>query len=169
MSTSQRTGDVGDVFDEKYKIYGDMLFRLCMVYIGNYADAEEAMQEAFIKLLYKAPLFTDDEHEKMWLIRITINICKDKLKSFWRKNVVSINEMEFSNSNEDDLQLTELILKLPYKYRTAIHLYYFENYKVDEISEILHISKSAVKMRLKRGREILKFELEEQEYEPARL
>lgn len=169
MAASQRAGDVADAFDQKYEIYGDMLFRLSMIYLGNYADAEEVTQEAFIKLLYKAPAFTDGEHEKSWLIRITINICKDKLGSFWRKNVVSINDMQLHDVDADDLPLTEMILKLPLKYRTVIHLYYFENYKVEEIAKILHIGPSAVKMRLKRGRDLLKFKLEGQEYEPAGL
>lgn len=162
MTSSNYTGDE---FSEKYKMYGDMLFKLSMVYLGNHVDAEEVMQEAFIKLLYKSPTFTYGDDEKKWLIRITINICKDKLKSFWRKNIVSVNEMQVYNEDVEDLQLSEIIMKLPCKYKTVIHLYYYEKYGVGEISQILHISESAVKMRLKRGREYLKIELEDTENE----
>jgi RNA polymerase sigma factor (sigma-70 family) len=161
--------DKGDVFEEKYRSYGEMLFKLSMVYLGNHTDAEEALQEAFIKLLYKAPEFADAEHEKRWLVRITINICKDKLKSYWRKNVVPMDEMQIYNENPEDYQLSELILKLPHKYRTAVHLHYYENYGVKELSRIFGISESSVKMRLKRGREFLKLELEENEYEKTGL
>jgi RNA polymerase sigma-70 factor (ECF subfamily) len=128
--------------------------------LANRADAEEAMQEAFIRLLYKAPVFAEPEHEKRWLLRITVNLCKDKLKGFWRKKVVPTDDFKTYVNEPEDLQLAELVLSMPHKYKTVIHLYYYENYNVKEISLILRISASAVKMRLKRGRELLKFELE---------
>jgi RNA polymerase sigma-70 factor (ECF subfamily) len=136
-----------------------------MVYLGNKEDAEEAMQEAFLKLIYKSPQFADSEHEKAWLIRITSNICKDMLRSVWRKRVVKTENVENYFSNPGDLNIMEDILKLPEKYKVVIHLHYFEDYSVKKMSETLRISESAIKMRLKRGREILKIELEENSYE----
>jgi RNA polymerase sigma factor (sigma-70 family) len=149
-----------DNFSVKYSLYGNMLFRICMVYLGNNEDAEEAMQEAFLKHMYNCPQFTSDEHEKAWLIRITTNICKDVLRSVWHKRVVKMEDIENYNDNPSDIHFMEEILKLPAKYKAVIHLYYFEDYSVKQISETLKTSESAVKMRLKRGRDILKIELE---------
>lgn len=161
-ATSRSTSDA---FSEKYSIYGDMIFKLSMVYLGNYADCEEVMQEVFIKLLYKAPQFESGEHEKSWLIRITINCCKDYVKNFWRKNIVSLETLEIASALPDEMELAEIILKLPYRYKAVIHLHYFEGYSTKEIAQLLHIGISAVKMRLKRGRELLKLEMEEIDYE----
>lgn len=131
-----------------------------MIYLGNKEDAEEAMQESFIKLMYKSPGFIDEQHEKAWLIRITTNVCKDMLRSIWRKRVVKMEEIENYCVHPSDIDIMEDILKLPAKYKAVIYLYYFEDYTVKEISETLGIKNSAVKMRLKRGRDILKIELE---------
>ena len=149
-----------DNFSEKYSLYSDMLFRICMVYLGNKEDAEEAMQEAFLRLVYKSPQFNSDEHEKAWLIRITTNICKDMLRSVWFKRVVKMDHIENYYDNPSDIHIMEEILKLPSKYKAVIYLYYFEDYTVKVIAEVLRITESAVKMRLKRGRDILKIELE---------
>lgn len=148
------------LFTEKYRIYGDMLYRLSMVYMSNPMDSEDVMQDAFMKLLVKAPEFNDQEHEKRWLLRITINICKNKLKEKWRRSRVPLNENMFSLETKEDHELADLIVSLPGKLKAPIHLFYFEGYKVAEIAKILQISISAVKMRLKRGREQLRLELE---------
>jgi RNA polymerase sigma-70 factor (ECF subfamily) len=131
-----------------------------MVYLGNKEDVEEAMQESFLKLIYKSPQFIDAEHEKAWLIRITTNVCKDMLRSVWHKRVVKMDVIESYYDNASHINIMEDILKLPTKYKAVIYLYYFEDYAVKQIAEILKISESAVKMRLKRGRDILKIELE---------
>lgn len=147
-------------FSEKYSFYGNMLFRICMIYLGNKEDAEEAMQEAFLKLIYKSPIFADDEHEKAWLIRISTNICKDMLRSVWRKRVIKMEDIEIYYHDSSDIHIMEEILKLPAKYKAVIYLHYFEDYTVKHISDTLKITESAVKMRLKRGRDILKVKLE---------
>jgi len=134
-----------------------------MIFLGNKEDAEEAMQESFIKLMYKSPKFIDDQHEKAWLIRITTNICKDMLRNIWRKRVVKVGEIESFYDRPSDTYIMEEILKLPAKYKAVIYLYYFEDYSIKQISETLGIKDSTVKMRLKRGRDILKIELEGEE------
>lgn len=151
---------VVDYFTEMYSRYSYMLFRICMVHLGNKEDAEEAMQESFLKLIYKRPQFTSREHEKAWLIRVTTNTCRDMLRSVWRKRVVKMEDVESYYDIPSDMHIMQEILKLPGKYKTIIYLYYFEDYSVREISEILKVSESAVKMSLKRGRDILKIELE---------
>lgn len=149
-----------DLFANKYKIYSAMMYRLCMIHLGNREDAEEAMQEAFIKLIYKSPHFSSQEHEKAWFIKVTVNICRDMLRSLWRKKVVKMEEVEVFNDNPSEMYIIEEVLRLPTKYKAVIYLHYFEDYSVKQISDILKISESAIKMRLKRGREILKIELE---------
>ncbi|MFT4143503.1 MAG: RNA polymerase sigma factor [Mobilitalea sp.] len=145
---------------EKYNLYKAMLFRIAFSYLGNKHDSEDVLQEAFIKLHYSAPNFASYEDEKRWLIRVTINLCKDHLKSFWHRNKISLDDIEaFAVTTQDHEDLLE-ILKLHPKYKIVIHLYYMEGYRISEIAKILHISESAVKMRLKRGRELLKLEME---------
>lgn len=149
-----------DHFAVKYSQYGEMLFKISMVYLGNREDAEEAMQEVFYKLLYKSPQFQDREHEKAWLIRTTVNYCKDMLRNVWRRRVVKMEDIEHYYDNTSDIDLMKEILSLPPKYKTVIHLYYYEDYSVKEIADILKIKESAVKMRLQRGRQLLRLELE---------
>jgi RNA polymerase sigma factor (sigma-70 family) len=162
INSPQRTGDE---FSEKYRMYGEMLYRLSAVLLRNKEDAEEAMQEAFIKLLYKPPDFEDSEHEKRWLIHITTNICRDMLRNVWRRRVVKLDDIDFLYEKPGDMGLMDNILMLPPKYKVVIHLYYFEDYSVKEIAHILRANESTVKMRLHRGRELLKIELEGDIYE----
>lgn len=144
---------------EKYDLHKTMLFRIAFSYLGNKHDSEDILQEIFIKLFYSAPDFASDEDEKRWLVRVTINQCKDHLKSFWNRNRISLEDIEeFATTPEDHEDLLE-ILKLHPKYKIVIHLHYFEGYRISEIAKILRISESSVKMRLKRGRELLKLEM----------
>lgn len=150
-------------FSETYDLYGGMLFKISMVYLGKKEDAEEAMQEAFYRLLHKAPQFQDAGHEKAWLIKTTVNICRDILRSSWRRRGAGMEEIQGYYDNPRDLDLMLEIMKLPANYKTVIHLYYFEDYPVKEIAAILDLKESAVKMRLQRGRQLLKIELEGEE------
>ena len=147
-------------FSNKYNLYGNMLFKIAIVNLGNKEDAEEAMQEAFYKLLYKSPEFNDDEHEKAWLIKVTVNLCRDMLRSVWHKRVVKMEDIEKYYDDPSDTGVMKEIVVLPTKYKTVIYLYHFEDYSVKQISEILKTKESAIKMRLQRGRQLLKIELE---------
>lgn len=109
--------------------------------------------------MYKSPIFADAEHEKAWIIRISTNICKDMLRSVWRKRVIKMEDIEIYYHDSSDIHIMEEILNLSAKYKAVIYLYYFEDYTVKHISETLKITESAVKMRLKRGRDILKVKL----------
>ena len=146
-------------FETSYSAHGAAVYRLAMVYLGRPADAEDVTQEVFLKLLYKAPPFADGEHEKRWLLRVTANLCRDQLKGFWRRHTVALDE-SCPLRSEEDRALLETILALPETYKGPIHLHYYEGYSVAEVAEILNLSQSAVKMRLKRGRELLKLELD---------
>ena len=155
-------------FEAKYTLYGNMLYKIAFLYFGNSYDAEDALQEVFFKLLYDSPSFKDLNHEKAWLIRVTQNKCKDMLKASRCKDTSAdkIEIADFVKANSDaKLDIIKQVIALPVKYKTAIILYYYYDYSVSEISQTLKISNSAVKMRLKRGREILKIELEDYENE----
>ncbi len=149
---------------KSYEAYANMLFRIAMVHLGSREDAEEAIQDTFIKLMEKEPEFKDAEHQKAWLIRVVTNHCKTLLGRSWRKREVKLEGTEPVPAETTELViLLQLVLALPLKYRTVIHLYYYEGYQVHEISQMIRISESAVKMRLQRGRKLLKLELEGEE------
>ncbi len=124
-------------------------------------SAEDAVQEAFIKLITKRPSFNDAEHEKAWLLRVTVNISLNMLKKAEKTDLLGESELIY-NGRSDSL-LLESVLALPVQYRTVIHLYYYEGYSIKEISSILRIPSATVGTRLARARKILKKELEEEE------
>ena len=154
--------DLEKEFEAKYNDYGKMLFRIAFLYVGNSADAEDILQDVFIKYLSGRYSFKDSDHEKAWFIRVTQNKALDFLKRKGRKNI-SLNDIEnFTyEKSTDSADVLKEILALPEKYKSSVILYYYNDCSVEEISKILKISKSAVKMRLKRSREILKTELED--------
>ena len=146
-------------FEAAYDAHSHAVFRLAMVYLGRHADAEDVTQEVFLRLLSRAPVFADGEHEKRWLLQVTANLCRDQLRGFWRKRVTELEDT-LPAAPPDELEALSAVLSLPEKYKLPIHLYYYEGYSVAEVAEILRLGQSAVKMRLKRGRELLKLELE---------
>ena len=148
-------------FEAAYDAYGPMVYRLAMVYLGCRADAEDVTQEAFLRLLRRAPAFADGEHEKRWLLRVAVNLCRGQLRGFWRRRAVEL-EPGLPVRNPESLGLAEAIVALPEQYKGPIHLHYCEGYSVAETGEILKLGQSAVKMRLKRGRELLRKEMEGQ-------
>lgn len=134
------------------------IYRLALSYCKNKADAEDVVQNTFAKLLENKRDFQDQEHVRRWLMRVAINECKNLLKSFWKRNVSSIEVLktEPEEITEQNLEFIDQIYKLAPKYRVVIHLYYFEGYRVQEIADILNISKSNVQVRLLRARNKLK-------------
>ena len=148
----------------------DAVYRIVVSYCRNAEDASDAVQNAFLKLMTTDTTFKDDDHIRKWLIRVAINECRNFWHSFWRKNVVSLDELYEGNENDpvfsaddssaDARGVYEAVLKLPDRYRTVVQLYYCENYSVDEIADILQISPSNVQTRLYRGRKKLKDILE---------
>ena len=157
-----------DEFGSIYEKYSQLLYRIAFTYLKNQDDVADLLQDVFIKRLYKAPEFESDEHEKRWMIRITVNLAKDQLKSFWRKNVIVDAEETLLQSecqgwkfNDAEKEIYTLVMELPEKQKIVTYLYYFEGYTCREIAEILNCKESAIKMRLKKAREILKMEMEE--------
>jgi len=148
-------------FEDKYYKYKKTIYGIAFAYMNNIHDTEDILQKAFIKLYNCKIIFDSEEDEKRWLIRITLNLCKDEKKSFWRKNRCNLDSVQEQGYSQEENEIIDEIRKLPSKYKDCIHLYYIEGYSVNEISKILSISESAVKMRLKRGREKLRLQMEE--------
>jgi len=134
--------------------YADTVRRICFVHLKNYHDVEDIFQDVFLKYLLCEKEFMSDEHEKAWLIRVTINACKDTLKSFFRKKVSSLEELvtEPHYIEEDNREVLEAILQLPDKYKTVIYLHYYEGYTVVEIAAILGKNQNTVYSWLSRAK-----------------
>lgn len=131
------------------------VYRVAYSYVKSPTDAEDITQEVFLKLYRAEDKFTSDENVKAWLIRVTINMSKNFLSSFWRRNKSDLPE-SIALKEKTDYVLLEALNRLNKNYRIAIYLHYYEGYSVSEISSILKISESNVKARLKRGRDKLK-------------
>ncbi|MBQ9843493.1 MAG: RNA polymerase sigma factor [Oscillospiraceae bacterium] len=136
--------------------YGDMLFRLCLVMLGNPADAEDAVQETMIRCYQKAPRFRDPEHEKAWLLKVAANLCRDQLRFRARHPQVDIDSITELAAESPDSGILEALMALPEKFRLVLVMHYVEGYRVEEIAGIIGRTPSAVKMRLQKGRNLLK-------------
>ena len=136
-----------------------MVYRLALSRVKSKEEAEDIFQEVFIKVYEKMPEFVSKEHEKYWIIRVTINLSKNFLTTAWHRKVTSLEqEIVFEELEEKDVYFE--VLRLPLKYRTILQLFYYENLKIEEIAEALKISQNTVKTRLRRAREKLKINLE---------
>lgn len=143
--------------------YGDMLFRIALTMLASKYDAEDAIQETFIRYITRAPEFQDDEYRRAWMIRVVTNVCKDMLRNRNRRFYLNPDELDGLPGNdifEDQLGVFDSVMSLPVIYREVILLYYIEDYKVKDISKILGISISAVKKRLQYARQKLSLELD---------
>lgn len=142
--------------------YQAMVYRIAYNYFGSAADADDATQDVFLKLYTQKKPFQSEEHLRHWLIRVTVNQCKDVLKSPWRKRRVSLDAIPdrpvFDTREEEEL--FREVMALPEKYRTVLNLFYYEELSVKEIAQVLGLKVSAVTTRLSRARAKLKDRLE---------
>ena len=135
--------------------YADLVFRLCMVHLKNHADAEDVFQTVFLKYTLYNKSFTSPEQEKAWLIRVTLNSCKDLLKSIFRKRTVSLDEAASVMFPEHSIVL-DAVWSLPKHYRDVVYLHYYEGYTAPEIGAILKKNPNTVYTHLTRARQMLK-------------
>lgn len=150
-------------FESCYHEYFDFVYRLSFTYVKNPADAEDVAQETFVRLYRQEGEFASEEHVRRWLLRVAVNLSKDMLRSHWNQKRQEFDEnmpKEIFGWQEDQKEIWQEVAALPEKYRLVLYLYYYEGYSVREIGQILRCSTSAVKMRLKRGREKLRESLE---------
>jgi len=140
------------------------LFRAAIAIMGSKADAEDVVQDVFVKLFEKQPYFESQEHETAWLLRVAINLCRSRLRSHWWKTTVPLLETYPARTDEQH-GIMESVLSLPLKYREVIHLYYYEGYSTKEIADLTAQQESAVRQQLTRARQKLKEFLEDENYE----
>lgn len=138
--------------------YADTVRRLCMIQLKNYADTEDIFQNVFLKYALSSRSFESPEHEKAWFIRVTINACKDLIKSFFRSRTVSLDQLMEQPGQllEDHREVLEAVISLPRKYREVIYLHYYEGYTAPQISEILGKNANTVYTLLARSKNLLK-------------
>lgn len=148
-----------DVATEALKNYADMVRRICFIYLRNYADVEDAFQDVFLKLLQSDTEFESEEHIKAWLCRVAINKCKDMTKSFFRKHVTSIEDIEIPFEDKAESDVMNAVLSLPPKYKDVVYLFYYEDYTVPEIAKLLGMKENTIYSNLHRAREMLRKEL----------
>ena len=150
--------------DEAFHRFGDRTFSAAFSVCRNHADADDAVQDTFIKYHSMGLDYESEEHIRAWLVRVAVNRAKDIAGSFWHRNRVDweayMDELPFES--EEDRGLFEAVMRLPDKYRIVIHLFYYEEYAVSEIAKILRLREGTVKSQLNRGRKLLKTMLEEE-------
>lgn len=142
--------------------YANLVYRVAYTMLKNQENAEDVFQDVFTKLCTDNIFFVNEEHKKAWIIRVTKNKCLDFIKRAENKRKVELDEniSDFKSNYNDNFVLDE-VMKLPDKYRIVIYLFYFEGYKISEISKILEINESTIKSQLVKARELLKISLKE--------
>jgi RNA polymerase sigma-70 factor (ECF subfamily) len=138
--------------------YADTVRKICFVHLKNYSDTEDVFQEVFMKLILRDHDFESEEHEKAWLIRVTVNACKDVLKSIFHRKTSSIDEIidEPSYRDADTHEVLDVVLRLPENYRVVVYLHYYEGYSAPEIADILKKKENTIYTWLARAREQLR-------------
>ena len=145
--------------------YADTVKRVCVLHLKNDADTEDIFQTVFLKYALSSTAFENEEHEKAWLIRVTINACKDLLKSFFRSRMVSLEDVrERAAVPQTSSEVLETVLRLPEKYRQVVYLPYYEGYTAPEIGRILGKNVNSVYTLITRARQMLKQALGGEEF-----
>ena len=151
-----------ELFVRIYEQHKNSIYSVIFNYLRNEADAGDLTQETFIKLYSCSKPFETDEHIKAWLIRVAVNLCKNHIRDQKKRSFEELDENIPAPENRDYSDIMSSVLSLPEKYRIPIHLYYYENYSVKQISAALSLNEATVKTRLKRGKEKLRSMLEKE-------
>ena len=153
----QKEADARKIIDK----YSDTVYRIALTRCGSVENAEDVYQEVFVKYFQTNPKFNNEEHEKAWFIRVTINnLSKNNVRLFWNKNVSELDENIIFESKEEN-DVFNVVNTLPQNYKTVIYLSYYEGYKVKEIADFMKVKEGTVKTWLFRAREILRKKLVE--------
>lgn len=147
-----------DSVDEILDRYSSMVYRLAFARTNNRFDADDILQEVFLRYIRAKSDFQGEEHRKAWLIRTTINCSKTLLASAWFRKTAPLNDSLYTEMKENS-EVYYAVLSLPVKYRTVIHLFYYEDYAVAEIADLLDFKQSTVKSQLHRARNMLRAKL----------
>lgn len=138
--------------------YADTVRRICMIHLKNHADTEDIFQNVFLKYVLSTTVFESEEHEKAWFIRVTINACRDLLRSFFRSRTVSLDTLldQPAQMTENDRTVLDAVLALPPKYRDVVYLHYYEGYTAPQIGEILKKNVNTIYTLLTRAKQALR-------------
>lgn len=152
-------------FEQAVERYGDMVFRLSFSYLKCRTDAEDVMQETLLKLYTASGPFRSADHERYWVVRVAVNECRKLLRSPWRRRVSPMEELQEAVVFDAPAQseLFQHVMALPPRYRVAIYLYYYEDYPIQEIAQIMGAKPSTVQTWLMRARGRLQTILKEAE------
>lgn len=156
-----------DSFDEILQKYSSMVYRLAFSRVHSTHDADDILQDVFLKYIRADKVFNDEEHRKAWLIKTTVNSSKTFLLSSWNRRRSSGEITDEFGENDRNLQLIETkstvysaVAELPVKYRTVVHLFYYEDMSVSDITKVTGQTENTVKSQLRRARNLLKGKLE---------
>ena len=142
---------------EVVEIYADALYRLALSYCRNRADAEDVVQDVFLKYLRHRGDFPDEASRRSWLMKVTVNTCRDLFRAPWKRRCCALEAAaEVTALMPEESAMLEAVSALPTKYRVVVHLHYYEGYTAPELAQMLGISESAVRMRLLRARQNIK-------------
>lgn len=142
--------------EEALEKHGGRILHTAYSYLHNRSDAEDILQDTMVQLIKACPAFADQEHEKAWLLRVCINLCKNKLKNPWRKTTPFPEDYPAQGIPEESLALFQAVGRLPMKYREVIHLFYYEDATTAQIAALLGKKETTVRSLLSRGREKLR-------------
>ena len=164
--SEERMGETKERLEQIFRDYYQLIYIVALSQVKNHADAEDITQEVFLKIIRHDMRYQSMEHERAWIVRVTINLCRDLLKSKWHKTSVSMEEVSEAqrgsceNFTEIQDDMMWAVLQLPEKYRNCLYLFYYEDYSIKEIAQSLEMPENTVKTNLKRGRQALKEFLE---------
>lgn len=148
--------EIADIYQRQMKT----VYRVCFAYMKNPADTEDAVQDTFYKMIKSSPAFESEEHEKAWLIRTAVNVCKNSVRHWFRKHddLADYENLQGAENIEID-DTFEVVMDLPDKYKTMVYLYYYEGYTTPEISNILQKPQSTIRNCLSEARGVLREKL----------
>ena len=158
-STFRSDEEIAEIYEREVKT----IYRVCFTYMKNAVDTEDAVSETFFRLIRSTPVFEGFEHERAWLIRCAINVCRDSLKHSWRKNkdLADYSEVLRAEDSPEISDVADVVFSLPERYRVAIYLYYYEGYTSVQIAQMLKKTNSTIRNHLHEARKILKERLGE--------
>jgi len=148
-----------DLVSNAIEKYADMVRRICFLYLRNQADVEDVFQEVFLKFMLNADSFENEQHEKAWICRVTYNQCKDLSKSFWRKKIVSIDDLEIPYEDKEDSNFMLTILNMPSHYKQILYLHFYEQMTIPEIATLLNQNTNTIYTQLRRAKTQIKNKL----------
>ena len=164
MEQAKRTAESGppipaEDIDLLFQTYADTVYRLAFLRTKSGSDADDVVQEVFLRCMRFRPVWNDREHQKAWFLTVTINCSKSLLTSAFRRHTVPEQPDAVLTTMEQDTDVYAAVLNLPEKYRTAIHLFYYEGYSVKEMAAMMHAAENTVKSYLFRARDMLREQL----------